>query len=376
MRRDPQAIAQLIAHHQVQKAVFPVVFLQQLTEAYTEYPQVLASLRDVIATGEQLQVTKPMRRVLEQFPACVLHNHYGPSETHVVTGMTLSQPAREWPTHVPIGRPISNTRIYILDGHLDPVPVSFIGQVYVGGTPVGRGYLHQPGLSATRFMADPFAPSPGARMYRTGDLARYQPDGTIVFLGRTDHQVKIRGFRVELAEVEAALLDHPRIREVAVVANAPNSRERQLTAHCVPEGLQEPTVGELRSWLSQRLPDYMLPASFVFLTALPMTPSRKVDRLALQALSGPSVRPAGEFVAARDEVEKWIAEIWSRVLGREPIGIHDNFFELGGHSLAATRVAASMRTVLGDSLPVRAIFDSPTVAQLSQYVAHTHTPLS
>ena len=305
-------------------------------------------------------------------PDCVIINHYGPTETTV--GVTTyrveaGQPV-EASTTLPLGRPLANTQIYLLDPYLQPVPIGVPGELYVGGQGVSRGYLNRPALTAERFIPDPFSPKPGARLYRTGDRARYLPDGNIEFLGRVDHQVKIRGFRVELGEIEAVLGQHPAVREAAVLAQ---ENPQRLVAYIVPRrNLTEP---ELLSYLKESIPDYMLPSVFVFLDSLPLNKNGKVDRRALPAPDPGQSQVTDHYQVPRDPVETVLADLWANLLGLERVGIFDNFFELGGHSLLAIQLISRLYKTFQVRLPVRVLFEAATIASLSeQLVKHEGQP--
>jgi acyl carrier protein len=269
---------------------------------------------------------------------------------------------------VPLGRPLPNTQIYLLDPHLQPVPVGVAGEIYIGGAGVARGYLNQPELTAERFITNPFSNNPEARLYKTGDLACYQPDGTIEFLGRIDNQVKIRGYRIELGEIEAVLSKHPAVRSTVVLAREDEPGNKRLVAYVVPYQEQASKTAELRHLLQQQLPEYMVPSAFVLLKTLPLTANGKVDRQALPAPDRERPELEETFVAPRTPAEEVLAGIWAEVLGLERIGIDDNFFELGGHSLLATQVMSRLRTALQVEIPLRQFFDSPTVAGLAAIV--------
>ena len=296
--------------------------------------------------------------------SCGILNHYGPTEATVgsCTFDLATDLADAKPATVPIGRPIANTKCYVLDGRRAPVPVGVTGELYLGGAGLARGYLGQPEETALRFVDSPF--ETGERLYATGDLARFLPDGNIEFRGRADVQVKIRGYRVELAEVEAVLARHPAVTSVAVVAREDPPLELRLVAYIVAE--PEPSREELRAHAAEFLPDYMLPAAFVFLPSLPMTPSGKIDRLALPA---PETRVESDYVAPSNAAEEQLAGIWADVLGLERVGVQDDFFELGGHSLLATQVIARARNALGVQVPLNVFFNAPTVAGLAAAVA-------
>jgi hypothetical protein len=267
----------------------------------------------------------------------------------------------------PIGRPIANTQIYLLDDSLQPVPIGITGDLYIGGDSLSRGYLNRPALTAERFIPNPFSREPGARLYRTGDLASYQPNGNIEFLGRSDSQVKIRGYRVELGEIEANLNQHPSVQHsVALVRQDPQTGHQQLVAFAVPNPGTAPTPSELQGFLKEKLPEYMVPSIVVMLDRLPLTPSGKVDRCALPTPERSRDLLGDEYVAPRTAAEEALATVWSQVLGVDRIGIHDSFFELGGHSLLATQVISRIRDIFRLDVRLRTIFEAPTVAEMSQ----------
>ena len=295
-----------------------------------------------------------------------LVNGYGPTENTTFTCCALLRDVPEWASSVPIGRPISNTSVYILDAHGNPVPMGVPGELHTGGDGLARGYWNLPELTAEKFILHQFNPDgPCHRLYKTGDVARYLPDGNIEFLGRIDGQVKIRGFRVELGEIEAVLGRQGVVRECAVKVCGSGAGQNRLVAYFVAQSKRAPKISQLRAFLAERLPDYMVPSAFVQLEALPLTPNGKVDR---RALPEPEHgRPALEkkFASPRDAVELELTRIWEEVLGIEPIGIEDNFFDLGGHSLLAVRVASRIEKSFGRKLPLAAIFMAPTIERLA-----------
>jgi amino acid adenylation domain-containing protein len=299
---------------------------------------------------------------VRQLGACSIINHYGPTETTVGSCAlpVPNDPGPFAPTSVPVGRPISNTRCYVLNARGAPVPLGAAGRLFIGGAGVARGYIGQPELTAERFSADPFADD-GGRMYDTGDLARWLPDGTLEFLGRVDEQVKIRGFRVEPAEVEAMLREQPSVREAVVVARREGEGDPRLVAYCV----HEPAVShdDLRAHLAELVPDYMVPSAFVSLDALPLTPSGKVDRLSLPEPAAPG--SGNGRVAPRTPMEESVAAIWADVLGVDAVGVDDDFFALGGHSLLAAQVVAQVRSDFAVELPMHSLFTMPTVETLA-----------
>jgi amino acid adenylation domain-containing protein len=288
-----------------------------------------------------------------------LINEYGPTETVVGCCVYEVKPGETPGSNVLIGRPIYNTSLYILDAHYQPVPVGVAGELYIAGDGVARGYLNRPELTAARFIDNPFG---AGRMYRTGDWARYQPDGNIEFLGRIDDQVKIRGYRIELGEIETALKNEPNIEDAVVIANKSKEGDQRLVAYIVPRQKPAPSMGMLRQFLARTLPDYMIPVAFVALDEIPLTTNGKVDRKALPQPFWARI-DTQPYVTPRTPTEQTLAEIWSRVLNVKQVGIHDNFFELGGHSLLATQVFSQIREQLQVELPIRLLFEAPTIAE-------------
>ena len=364
MRRDAFSLLRFLDAQKVQRIFLPFVFLQHLAESIENGGTLPAHLKEIITAGEQLEITPQIAKLCSRLKDCTLHNHYGPSETHVATAYSLAQPV-DWPTLPPIGRPIANTQIYILDRNFEPAAVGVPGQLCIGGISLSRGYLNRPDLTAEKFCPDPFGGVAGGRLYLTGDLARYQPDGNIEFLGRIDNQVKIRGARVELGEIEAKLMSHASVREAAVVAREDVKGERKLVGYIVPANDSCGDLPrELRAYLKKSLPDYMVPSAFITREALLLTPSGKVDRRALAALENKNGHVLREYEAPRDPTEEKLAEIWAAVLRLGRVGIRDNFFELGGHSLLATQLVSRIRTTFKVELPLRDLFEWPTIAEL------------
>jgi surfactin family lipopeptide synthetase A len=336
--------------------------VRELSESALSLPK---SLRIVIVGGEKASSAAfaTWRKIAGSRVRWI--NTYGPTETSVIVTSFEPKASEEIPPVLPIGRPIANTRIYILSKNLQALPVGIAGDLYVAGPGLARGYWNRPEITAEKFVRDPFSQESGARMYKTGDLARYLGSGEIEFAGRTDDQVKIRGYRVELEEIEAVLGSHSGIREVVVVARENASGEKSLVAYLVPSREQVPTAGELRSYLKQKLPHYMVPPAFVLLEAMPKTPNGKVDKRALPAPKASDFAETQEYVAPTDELETQLTKIWETVLDKKPIGIRDNFFELGGHSLLAARLMHRIEQSLGQRLPLAALLQAPTVEQLS-----------
>ena len=330
----------------------------------------LGSLRQLLIGGEALPPS--LAATLVKLVPGQITNMYGPTETTVWSSTHRLDGYAGGP--VPIGRPIANTQLYILDEARNPVPVGTPGELYIGGEGVALGYLDRPELTAERFLPDSFGGAPEARLYRTGDLVRYRPDGIVEFLGRVDHQVKIRGYRIEIGEVEAELARHDAVRETVVVAAGDGMEGTQsLVAYVVSREGAGPTGDELRRHLRSRLPEFMVPSSFELLPALPRTPNGKVDRAALPAAGASSATRDGDWVAPRGKLEAALVEIWERELGVQPVGVEDDFFELGGHSLLAVRVFTQIDGKFGVRLPLATLFRAPTVERLAA-VLRTEAP--
>ncbi len=332
-----------------------------------ELSEDIVNLRYMIIGGDVVD-PKVIARVLLSNPPKHLINGYGPTETTTfATTYEISEIRRD-ERSIPIGRPITNTRIYILNVDGEPAPIGVMGELYIGGAGVALGYLNRPELTAERFVADPFAGEGGGRMYRTGDLGRWLPDGTIEFAGRNDYQVKVRGFRIELGEIEAQLERHPGIREGVVVAREESPGDQRLVAYYTGAEMGEDTVGAevLRTYLAANLPDYMVPAAYVRLESLPLTPNGKLDRKALPAPEADAYAVRG-YVAPKGEMESVLAGIWSEVLKVERIGRHDNFFELGGHSLLTLQLVSSLKRI-GICISIADVLMHPTIESLAQQI--------
>ncbi|HEX8185638.1 MAG TPA: amino acid adenylation domain-containing protein, partial [Blastocatellia bacterium] len=329
------------------------------------------SVRIVNLAGEPLQ-SNLVGNLYRRESVREVFNLYGPSED--TTYSTYAMIGREDERIPTIGRPIDKARVYITDGKLQPVPTGVKGEIYIAGHGLARGYLNRPDLTAERFIPDPFCDDPGGRLYKTGDVGRYRADGNIEFLGRKDEQVKIRGFRIELGEVEAALASHPDLREAVVLAREDVPGNKLLVAYVVPDQGRASMAPELSHFLQQTLPAYMVPASFVFLDALPLTPNGKVNRRGLPAPEHSRPELARLYVAPRTALEEVLAECWSEVLNLERVGMNDNFFELGGHSLLATQLVSRLREDFQIDLPLRSLFESPTVAGLAERMGSETIP--
>jgi amino acid adenylation domain-containing protein len=355
-------LGQTIAHHQITTLWLTAGLFHLMVDERIED---LQPLRQLIAGGDVLSVPH-VRKVLATLPDCQLINGYGPTEN---TTFTCCYPisSLEGLTSVPIGRPIANTQVYVLDPDLQPVPIGISGELYIGGDGLARGYLDRDELNREKFVPDPFAP--GERLYRTGDLVRYLPDGNLEFLGRIDTQVKIRGFRIELGEIDAILAQHPAVREVRTIDREDRPGDKRLVAYIVSDRPTPPSAQELRTFIQSKLPDYLIPSAFVTISALPLTANGKVDRRALPVPESDRPDTAHAFVAARNDLELHLVKIWERVLGVNPIGVRDNFFELGGHSLMAVRLFNEIEKELGEKISLSTLFNVQTIEELSVLVA-------
>lgn len=380
-RKDLDKLIQLLANNPVGKVFLPVSLWQQLAEIYGEQVHLFNNIREAIACGEQLQITQPMIKLFKRLENCTLYNFYGPTEADLVTAYTFSEKPDEWPVYPPIGKAAVNVQVYLLDGNFQPVPIGVPGELYVSGDGLARGYLNRANLTNQKFLPNPFQEAGdkrgeigGARLYKTGDLARYLPDGNIEFLGRIDDLVKIRGFRVELGEVEAVLSRYPQINQAVAKVHGESARQKYLVAYFVPIPGESVTVEQLRTFLTEQLPDYMIPSAFVEMESFPLTPNGKVNRRTLPEPTTNRPELSQTFVEPRTPTEEILAGIWRDVLGLERVGIYDNFFDLGGHSLLATQVIALTRKAFGIELPLLSLFESPAIAPLAQKIATANQP--
>ena len=386
--KDPQYLADLIAR----ESITTVHFVPSMLDVFLEVlpaSGALPSLRRVIASGEALP-PQLVRRFFARLPHAELHNLYGPTEASVDVSFwpAVPEPPRAL---VPIGRPIANHRLHVVDRSLEPQPIGIPGELLLGGPGLARGYLDRPDLTAAVFIPGPFSSvSGGARLYRTGDLVRQLADGTVQFLGRIDHQVKIRGFRIELGEIEAALARLPGVREAVVLAREDETGDKRLAAYVASSAEPAPGPDDLRDALRRSLPEAMVPADVVILESLPLNANGKVDRRALARIAPVAVRTAARFTAPQGPIEEVLAQIWAEVLGpgrRGPeetdrgdqvgrVGAHDDFFTLGGHSLLATQVMSRVRDAFGVEMPLRTFFEAPTVALLAARIDHERLGLT
>ena len=325
--------------------------------------------RQRLILGGEVASWQLIEQIQHYTPDCLIFNHYGPTEACVgvcTLEIVRGQVERHFAATVPLGRSIANTQVYILEENYKLAPIGVKGEIYIGGAGLARCYLNQPDQTALKFIPHPYSDLPGARLYKTGDLGRYLPNGTIEFLGRIDKQVKIRGFRIELGEIEAVLSQHPNVREVVVLVRESESKQKYLAAFVVSSQESSCLINELRGYIRERLPEYMLPSTFIILKALPLTPNGKVDRQALLELN--PVRPETSLATPRTPVEEVLAGIWTGLLGIERVGIHNNFFDLGGHSLLATQVVSQVREAFQVEMRLRSLFETPTIAGLAEVI--------
>ncbi|MEA5569306.1 amino acid adenylation domain-containing protein [Anabaena sp. UHCC 0399] len=374
--RDPEALLHILCHE-------PITFWDSAPPALQQlagfFPKVQASnchpqLRLVFMSGDWIPVTLP-DLLKTTFPGVAVISLGGATEATVWSNYyPISKVEPHWKS-IPYGKPIQNAQYYILDAYLNPCPIGVSGELHIGGECLASGYLNQPELTAQKFIPNPFSDKKEARLYKTGDLARYLSDGNIEFLGRIDHQVKIRGFRIELGEIESVLTQHDSVQETVVIAREDEPGNKRLVAYVVVNGESAPVMNELRRFLQEKLPEYMIPSAFIAIAYIPLTPNGKVDR---RALPIPDQRPDLEkaFVAPRNAVEIELAQIWSEVLGIQSIGIRDNFFELGGNSLLAVRLFTQVEKKFAQKLPLATLLQSPTIEQLASILRQSNTKTS
>jgi amino acid adenylation domain-containing protein len=376
IRRESPRLLDFLHRQRVSRLFLPPVALEQLANAASERDVVLDHLREVIVAGDKLQVTDNVRTLFGKSPRARLVNQYGPTESHVVSAHTLDGPAAQWPSHPPIGKPIDNVQLYVLDDRREPTPPRVAGELYIGGVAVALGYLNRPEESGKRFIRDPFSDGDGL-LYRTGDVCRYDDDGALLFIGRADQQIKLRGFRIEPGEVEIVLKRHAGVKDAVVVKRQSKSGDDQLAAYLLVDGGTAFDKAALRNHLADKLPAYMIPTHFVPLDSFPLTGSGKIDRLKLPEPVEPDASPDREaaYVAPRTAVERFLAACWRDVLQIENVSVHDSFFELGGHSLSATQLVSRIRDEFGLELPLYRVFERPTVELLALEVIQRQASL-
>ncbi|MGA5039809.1 amino acid adenylation domain-containing protein [Streptomyces capoamus] len=366
---SPAELPARVAEHGITVMEITPAYYREVMQHVRPGDERLSGLKLMNVGSDVVTVDDALAWTATGLPGRFLCN-YGPTEATVtcVLHPVPAAPPGRGEAALPIGRPVPGTRAYVLDGTGDPVPAGVPGELHLAGVRLARGYHRRPGLTAEKFVPDPFGDVPGGRLYRTGDLVRYLADGTIEFLGRIDQQVKLRGFRIELGEIEAVLAQHPGLRQVAVVARDVRPGDRRLVAYLVPRGSGGPDVAELREWAGERLPSYMVPSLWTTLPELPLTTSKKVDRKALPEPALDAELLERVYEAPRNPTEEIVAEVWADILGIERIGVHEDVFVLGAHSLLATRVLARLVAVFDVELPLRRLFEATTVAALSQVV--------
>jgi amino acid adenylation domain-containing protein len=384
VRRDPSAMLSMLESEGIERLFLPVVMLEYLAQAATMAQRYPTSLREVCVAGEALRITPNIRQFFGRMPECVLWNHYGPTETHVVTAYLLSGEASTWPDLPPIGKPIDNTQAYILDRNMQETPIGEAGDIWIGGPALARGYWRNPALTDERFVDNTFDRSSCGKLYRTGDRGRWRDDGQLEFLGRSDHQVKIRGHRVELEEIESVLASHPDVLATAVVASGTAGAARTMVGFAVSRPGRDLRLDELRSWLRARLPDPMIPAHLLMLQDLPLNVNGKIDRRSLETLAATnnrSLKPKenGDRFGNSDHLndlqdrqfpqtllEQEITRVWRKIFNSDDISPTSDFFDLGGDSLMAVQMAIELERLLGHSIPIAMLFNAPTIQLLAQ----------
>jgi amino acid adenylation domain-containing protein len=362
--KDPKRFIEYLADEEITRILMVPSYLRVILDTHPDLQRRLPKLKTWISSGEILS-KELCHQFYQRMPHSVLLNLYGSSEVSADVTWYDTGSMNSKHLSVPIGRPIANTQVYILDRYLQPLPIGVPGELHIGGEGLAAGYINLSQNTEDSFISNPFSDKADSRLYKTGDIGRWLPDGNIEYIGRVDHQVKIRGFRIELGEVEEVLNKHPDVGEGVVVVQEDRPNDKRLVAYVVLKQKRAKITHELYRFLKQSLPDYMLPAAFVFLNRLPLTPSGKIDRKSLPAPARVSSEPSEAFVPARDELEQELTKTWEKVLGVQPIGVTDNFFELGGHSLLAVRLFTQIEKILGKSLPLGTLFQAPTVEKLA-----------
>ena len=376
MRLNAIKLLEFIEQHKIERLFLPFIALQHLSEVAYNSRIWPSCLKDVITAGEQLQITRHVRKFFTELPSCRLHNHYGPTESHVVTALTLDANAASWPDLPSVGKPVLHTHIYLLDDQLNPVPVGEQGEMFIAGVSLARGYVGRDDLTAERFLINPFITAENARMYKTGDIGRYLPDGNIEYLGRSDNQVKVRGYRIELGEVEIAIAAFPGISQCVATVREDEPGDKRLVAYLVTEPGSSVSVSQIRKFISGRLPEYMMPSAFVMIESLPKTPSGKIDRRSLPKPDQSRPDTGTPYIGPRTTQEKMMAGIWSQLLRIDKTGINDNFFELGGNSLLALQMIARLRQEHGMDIPVVKLYRYPTISGLLSSFETAHHDIS
>jgi amino acid adenylation domain-containing protein len=366
---SPRALAEQIQRYGITTMFLTTSLFNHLA---LQAPSMFHALKHLVIGGEVADA-KSVRTVLRSQPPQRLVNGYGPTEATTFATWYEMKDVPDDAQTIPIGRLLANTKAYILDAQSRPVPIGVAGELHIGGDALARGYWNRPELTAEKFITNPFTNEPGDRLYKTGDLARYRADGNIEFLGRIDQQVKVRGYRIELGEIEAALAQHESVRIAVVTVRQESPTDTRIIAYVVPDAASVPTASDLRAFLLQKLPDYMVPSAFVLLKELPLTPNGKVDRKALPSADQALRVEPQSVVAPRTPVEIALAKLWCDLLKTTNMGVHDNFFEVGGHSLLATQLVSRIRGEFNVELPLRNVFDRPTIESLALSILENQT---
>ena len=356
-----EELRKTIQDHQITTLWLTAGLFHQIVEAESDS---LKYVKQLLAGGDVLSVAH-VQKVLKNHEECQLINGYGPTEGTTFTCCFLAAAARPMAATVPIGRPVANTQVYLLNRHMEPVAIGELGELYIAGDGLARCYLNQPALTAEKFIPNAFSQEAGARLYKTGDLARYLADGNIEFDGRIDNQVKVRGYRIELGEIEAALTEHPAVGQCVVAVREEVAGDKRLVAYCVAAQGQTTTASELRGLLKKKLPEYMMPSAFVMLESLPLTPNGKVDRPSLPPPDPARQESESVFKPPRYDVERMVVQIWENLLNVRPIGITENFFDLGGNSLLAVRMVSEIQRMYGRTIRLSSLFQGATVEQIA-----------
>ncbi|WP_026798523.1 non-ribosomal peptide synthetase [Planktothrix prolifica] len=363
IRSDAFKFINWLYSEQISSAYIPPFMLNNFSDCLEQAVNHI-SLRRLLVGVEPIN-EKLLISISQRIPGLQIINGYGPTETTICSTLYSIKTETISNGNTPIGKPLQNTKIYLLDKQMQPVPIGVQGELHIGGAGLARGYLNRPQLNAEKFIPNPFDKAKGSKLYKTGDLARYLPDGNIEYLGRIDNQVKIRGFRIELGEIEAVIGQNEDVQSACVIAREDSPGDKRLVAYLVPQPEITLTIDEIRQFLRAKLPDYMVPTAFVLLDTFPLTPNGKIDR---RALPVPDLQSQGEYIAPRNPIEEKMAQIWAEVLKLKRVSIEDNFFELGGHSLLATQVISRCQQAFQIALPLRYLFESPTIAQLSAVI--------
>lgn len=361
-RRDSAFLLRYLEEEKIERLFLPFIALSELAEAAQRQGLYPSSLREVITAGEQLLITPAVANFFQNLPSALLSNQYGPTETHVATAVIYTGAPQDWEPVPSIGGPIANTQLYVVNEQFELLPLGEEGELYIGGDCLARGYLNRPELTAERFVPNPFGEG---RLYKTGDLVKWRADGALDFLGRLDHQVKIRGHRVELGEIEVALQRHPKIQQSVVVARGTSSADKRLIAYSIAP--EPPSAGELRSFLADSFPSYMIPAAFVFVESFPLTGSGKVDRKALPDLE---LSPAAPTPSQHEGALGQVLSLWQELIGTaEALSPDDAFLDVGGHSLLLPKLRDGLEKRFGVELSVVELFEYPTAKALAQRVS-------